>query len=138
MNTLILLLESSITVSGKKSETNLDLKQFVLICQNTEVIIDEQEEIQYFFLHFWRPRWPNAKFSALGPEGCRLETRFHRRSAVYGTYWTLNHTQWANVFPLLRRGSLEKGCQLRCHSRHLAMVQNYDVRPMLLRNETLI
>ncbi|GBM20848.1 hypothetical protein AVEN_224099-1 [Araneus ventricosus] len=31
-------------------------------------------------------RWPSGKVSALGTEGSRFETRFHRRSAVYWAY----------------------------------------------------
>ncbi|GBO22457.1 hypothetical protein AVEN_274724-1, partial [Araneus ventricosus] len=41
---------------------------------------------------FRGPRWPSGKVSALGPEGSRFETRFRRRSAVYGACCTLNHT----------------------------------------------
>ncbi|GFY30238.1 hypothetical protein TNCV_3091451 [Trichonephila clavipes] len=33
-----------------------------------------------------------------------------------------------NVLPLVWCGSQKKGCQLRCHSLHLTMVQNYEVR----------
>ncbi|GBL72705.1 hypothetical protein AVEN_127942-1 [Araneus ventricosus] len=32
-----------------------------------------------------RSRWPSGKVSPLRPEGSRIETRFLRRSAVYGT-----------------------------------------------------
>ncbi|GBN60953.1 hypothetical protein AVEN_185692-1 [Araneus ventricosus] len=39
-----------------------------------------------------RPRWPSDKASTPAPEGRRLETRFHRRSAVYGARRTLNNT----------------------------------------------
>ncbi|GBN72203.1 hypothetical protein AVEN_148277-1 [Araneus ventricosus] len=31
-----------------------------------------------------RQRWPRGKVSTSGPKGRRLDTRFHRRSAVYG------------------------------------------------------
>ncbi|GBL73004.1 hypothetical protein AVEN_128173-1 [Araneus ventricosus] len=55
------------------------------------------------------PRWPSGKVSTSGPEGRRLETRFHRRSAVYGARRTPNHTQWPNALPLVRRGSLKRG-----------------------------
>ncbi|GBL96695.1 hypothetical protein AVEN_111837-1 [Araneus ventricosus] len=44
--------------------------------------------------NIWRPRWPSSKVPTPGPEGRRLETRFHRRSAVYGARCALNHTQW--------------------------------------------
>ncbi|GBN81278.1 hypothetical protein AVEN_200125-1 [Araneus ventricosus] len=35
-----------------------------------------------------RPRWPSGKVSASGPESSRFETRFHRRSTVYGASQT--------------------------------------------------
>ncbi|GBO32457.1 hypothetical protein AVEN_274027-1 [Araneus ventricosus] len=88
------------------------------------------------------PRLPSGKVSALGPEGSRFETRFHRRSAVYGACCTLHHTYWPNVLPLLWRGILERACQLRCCPRHLSVAQNYEVRPniapVLLQSGTLI
>ncbi|GBL75403.1 hypothetical protein AVEN_194595-1 [Araneus ventricosus] len=37
------------------------------------------------------PRWPSGKAPS-GPEDRRFETRFHRRSIVYGACCTLNHT----------------------------------------------
>ncbi|GBO38530.1 hypothetical protein AVEN_128745-1 [Araneus ventricosus] len=62
--------------------------------------------------------------------------------AVYGACCALNDTQWPNALPLVWRGSLKRGCQLRRRPRHLTMVQNYDARPkvalVLLQNETLI
>ncbi|GBM26539.1 hypothetical protein AVEN_245264-1 [Araneus ventricosus] len=42
---------------------------------------------------------------------------------------TLNHAPAPKVLPLVGRGSLEKGCQLRCRTRYLPAVQNYEVRP---------
>ncbi|GBM16168.1 hypothetical protein AVEN_12237-1, partial [Araneus ventricosus] len=46
----------------------------------------------YLFLNnSVRPRWPSGMFSALGPHGSKLETRFHGRSVVYWTCCTLNH-----------------------------------------------
>ncbi|GBM08026.1 hypothetical protein AVEN_71464-1 [Araneus ventricosus] len=54
------------------------------------------------------PRWPSGKASTQGPDGRRPETRFHRRSAVYGARSPPNHTQWPNALPLVRRGSLER------------------------------
>ncbi|GBM72304.1 hypothetical protein AVEN_81899-1 [Araneus ventricosus] len=45
-------------------------------------------------------RWPSGKVSALGPEGSRLETRFHGRSVVYGACYTLNHAKGANHLPV--------------------------------------
>ncbi|GBL93372.1 hypothetical protein AVEN_219493-1 [Araneus ventricosus] len=78
---------------------------------------------------FPRPRWPSGKISTSGPHGRRLETRFHRRSAVYGARCTLNHTQWPNALPLVWRGRLERGRQLKSRPRLLTMAQNYDVRP---------
>ncbi|GBN04325.1 hypothetical protein AVEN_233642-1 [Araneus ventricosus] len=56
-----------------------------------------------------RPWWPIGKVSALGPEGSRFETRFRRRSTVYGACFTLNHTQRPNALPLVWHGSLERG-----------------------------
>ncbi|GBL95307.1 hypothetical protein AVEN_166478-1, partial [Araneus ventricosus] len=49
--------------------------------------------------HYRGPGWPSGKVSTSGPEGRRFETRFHRRSTVYGARCTLNHTQWKNVLP---------------------------------------
>ncbi|GBO12976.1 hypothetical protein AVEN_171124-1, partial [Araneus ventricosus] len=76
-----------------------------------------------------RPRWPSGKVSALGPEGSRFETRF----AVYGSCCTLNPMQWPNVPSLVRRGSLERGCQLRRRRRprRLTEVPNYEGRPKM-------
>ncbi|GBM68770.1 hypothetical protein AVEN_97905-1 [Araneus ventricosus] len=86
------------------------------------------------------PRWPSGKVPALGPEGCRPETRFHRKSAVHGLH--AKSYAVAKRPPLVWRGSLERGCQLRCRPRHLTVVQNYLVRPKialaLLQNGTLI
>ncbi|GBN60973.1 hypothetical protein AVEN_256435-1 [Araneus ventricosus] len=56
-----------------------------------------------------RPLLPSGKVSALGPDGSRFKTRFHRRSVVYGACCTLNHTLWPNVLLLVWRGSLEAG-----------------------------
>ncbi|GBN10312.1 hypothetical protein AVEN_191447-1 [Araneus ventricosus] len=94
------------------------------------------------FFNFLGPRWPSGKVSALGPEGSRFETRFHRRSAVYGARCTLNSYAVAKHPPLVRRGSLERGRQLRGRPRHRAAAQNCEVRPkvalVLLQNRTLI
>ncbi|GBN55075.1 hypothetical protein AVEN_55420-1 [Araneus ventricosus] len=88
------------------------------------------------------PRWPSGKTAAPGPQGFWLETRFHRRSAVYGACGTPNHPQCPNVLPLVWRRSLERGCHVRCRPHHLTMVQNGEVRPkialVLLQNRTLI
>ncbi|GBM48326.1 hypothetical protein AVEN_106526-1 [Araneus ventricosus] len=76
-----------------------------------------------------RPRWPNGRVTALGTEGSRLETRFHRRSLVYEACCTPNRTQWPNVLPLVWRESLEKGCQFRRRPLHLTAIQNNKIRP---------
>ncbi|GBM67812.1 hypothetical protein AVEN_88503-1 [Araneus ventricosus] len=55
------------------------------------------------------PRWTSGKVSTSGPEGRRFETRFHRRSAVYGARCTPNHTWRTNVLPLMWRGCSERG-----------------------------
>ncbi|GBM17780.1 hypothetical protein AVEN_271602-1 [Araneus ventricosus] len=73
--------------------------------------------------------WPSGKVSAPGPEGRRLEARFHQRTAVHGACCAPNHTQWPNVLPLVWRGNLKRGCQPRRRPRHLTSVQNYEVRP---------
>ncbi|GBL87933.1 hypothetical protein AVEN_192093-1 [Araneus ventricosus] len=43
---------------------------------------------------------------------------------------TLN-TSGPNVLPLVRCGSLERGCQLRCRPRHLTTFQNDEIRPKI-------
>ncbi|GBO23556.1 hypothetical protein AVEN_188867-1 [Araneus ventricosus] len=83
-----------------------------------------------------RPRWPSGKVLGRRVPGSRSD------SVVYGACCTLTHTQWPNVLPLVWRGSLERGCQLRRRPRHLTVVQNYEERPkialVLPENRTLI
>ncbi|GBM90573.1 hypothetical protein AVEN_153978-1 [Araneus ventricosus] len=79
-----------------------------------------------------RPRWPSGEISALGPEGSRFETRFHRRSTVYGACCTLNHNVVAKCPPVGVVWKFGEGvCQLRCHPYHMTVVQNYEVRPKI-------
>ncbi|GBN80515.1 hypothetical protein AVEN_126188-1 [Araneus ventricosus] len=62
---------------------------------------------------FQGTRGPSGKVSTPGPEGRRPETRFHRRSAVYGACCTPNHTssRWCGVkIPTLARPTQE-GCK---------------------------
>ncbi|GBM15064.1 hypothetical protein AVEN_150083-1 [Araneus ventricosus] len=44
----------------------------------------------------------------------------------------------SHLLVLVWRGSLEKGCNLRCRPRHLIAVQNYKIALVLLQNRTLI
>ncbi|GBM78439.1 hypothetical protein AVEN_96774-1 [Araneus ventricosus] len=89
-----------------------------------------------------RQRWPSRKVSSLGQKGSMFETRFHRRSAVYGACCTLiirsgqTSSRWCGVE--VWRGDASSGCR----PRHLTVVQNCEIRPkialVLLQNETLI
>ncbi|GBM26861.1 hypothetical protein AVEN_266295-1 [Araneus ventricosus] len=58
-------------------------------CKNTIPIISRKfyfDVCPMAILCSERPRWPSGKVSALGPEGSRFETRFHRR-------WSLLHAK---------------------------------------------
>ncbi|GBN04568.1 hypothetical protein AVEN_174522-1, partial [Araneus ventricosus] len=71
------------------------------------------------------PRCPSGKFLASGLQGSRLDTRFHRNSALHGTWGTPNNTQWPNALPLVWCGSLKSGRQPKSRPRHLTTTQNY-------------
>ncbi|GBL87641.1 hypothetical protein AVEN_165239-1 [Araneus ventricosus] len=84
------------------------------------------------------PQWPNGKVSTgelqarnpIPQKICRVWGLLHVKSVV------------TKRPPTGVVGSLERGCQLRCRSRHLTAVQNDEVRPkialVLLQNAALI
>ncbi|GBN58674.1 hypothetical protein AVEN_32235-1 [Araneus ventricosus] len=68
---------------------------------------------------FYQAR-PSGKISASRPDGSRFETRFHCRSVLYmGLLPVKLYVVGSKVLSLVRSGSLERSCQLRCRPRHL-------------------
>ncbi|GBL89145.1 hypothetical protein AVEN_14400-1 [Araneus ventricosus] len=89
-----------------------------------------------------RPRWPSDKVSDSQPDGFQVRNTISLKIRRVLSLLNVKSYVMANVLPLVWRGSLERGFQLRCCPRHLTVVQNYEVRPkrdlVLLQNETLI
>ncbi|GBN31100.1 hypothetical protein AVEN_48529-1 [Araneus ventricosus] len=75
---------------------------------------------------FSRPRWPSGKVSTSGPEGRGIETRFHRRSAMYVVCCTLisgqTYSRWCGaefgegVPAQVSCSSCERGSRIRGQS----------------------
>ncbi|GBN72702.1 hypothetical protein AVEN_122010-1 [Araneus ventricosus] len=83
-----------------------------------------------------RPRWQGLDLGAGG---------FHVRNPIPPKYRRVSGPGTLQIRrdkrpPLLRCGSLERGCQLRRRPCHLTSVRNYEVRPkiavVLLQNGT--
>ncbi|GBO40285.1 hypothetical protein AVEN_6250-1 [Araneus ventricosus] len=83
----------SFVQSGSQSKVTM------VLCSSTECLYAPRKVVCSFctpirsvLSHRPRPQWPSGKVSTSGPEDRRFETRFPRRSAVYGACCTLNHT----------------------------------------------
>ncbi|GBN33139.1 hypothetical protein AVEN_199542-1 [Araneus ventricosus] len=64
-----------------------------------------------------------------GRKASKLETRFHRTTAMYWDCCRFNHKYIGGQMSSHWCGNLERGCQLRRRPCYLTVDQNYEVRP---------
>ncbi|GBM08763.1 hypothetical protein AVEN_965-1 [Araneus ventricosus] len=82
---------------------------------------------EVIFSYFLGRLWLSGYVSVTGPKGFRLETRFHRRTAVYVTL-VLVKSDVVDQMQMCGEEVWGWERHLKCRPRRLTSVQSYEVR----------